>query len=80
MKTKTARNAKPMRKRTSLGPFPLISQEMQDVIKRMDAQWNRVEKWPKARQRAYLVEIGALTPDGKLRRYAMNHVPLGPRE
>jgi hypothetical protein len=35
---------------------------------------------PLAKQRAELIRRGALTPDGKLPVYPMDHVPLGPRE
>ena len=34
---------------------------------------------PKAKQRALLIEWDILNPDGTLRRYPMDHVPLGPR-
>ena len=33
----------------------------------------------KAKQRALLIEWDILNPDGTLRRYPMDHVPLGPR-
>ena len=33
----------------------------------------------KARKSRWLIEIGALTPDGNLPVYPMEHVPLGPK-
>lgn len=50
------------------------------MIDRMEARWAKVATWSKARQRAYLIKLGAMNADGTLRRYPMNHVPLGPRE
>ncbi len=60
--------------------LPLISTEMQGMIDRMEARWATVARWSKTKQRAYLIKLGALNADGTLRRYPMNHVPLGPRE
>ena len=42
--------------------------------------WDDFDNLPKAKQRALLIEWDILNPDGTLRRYPMDHVPLGPRE
>ncbi|MFZ4766011.1 MAG: hypothetical protein ACOYMN_13760 [Roseimicrobium sp.] len=76
MKTK----ALPHSKSESVQPMPLISAEMQGMIDRMEARWAKVATWSKAKQRAYLIKLGALNADGTLRRYPMDHVPLGPKE
>ena len=47
---------------------------------RRNEAWHRKFKlWSKAKKRAWLIEIGALTPEGNLPVYPMDHVPLGPR-
>lgn len=76
MKTKSPPRSKP----APAQPLPLISTEMQGMMDRMEARWAKVATWPKARQRDYLIKLGALNADGTLRRYPMDHVPLGPRE
>jgi hypothetical protein len=45
----------------------------------MVAYWKKFDRMPKAKQRALFIEWDILNPDGTLRRYPMNHVPLGPR-
>lgn len=60
--------------------MPLISTEMQGMIDRMEARWAKVATWSKAKQREHLIKLGALNADGSLRRYPMDHVPLGPME
>ncbi len=42
------------------------------------AHWAKVVSWPKAKQRAFLIKLGTITPDGKLIRPKMDHVPYGP--
>jgi hypothetical protein len=42
--------------------------------------WIKIKAMTKAEQLKVLIRIGALTPDGKVTRYPMDHVPLGPRE
>ena len=39
----------------------------------------KFQKMSLARKRAFMISIGALNPDGTVRRYPMDHVPLGPR-
>lgn len=59
------------------GVFPFISTE---EFHRIGAEWRaKFKRWPKAKQRAHLIEIGALTPEGEIPVYPMDHVPLGPR-
>ena len=40
----------------------------------------KVRKMTPAKKRAWLIEIGALTSEGNVPVYPMDHVPLGPRE
>ncbi len=40
----------------------------------------KFRRMTKAKRRALLVKWDILNPDGTLRRYPMDHVPLGPRE
>ena len=42
--------------------------------------WDKLRRMPKARKRARMIELGMLTPEGKVPVYPMDHVPLGPRE
>ena len=57
--------------------FPFISTE---EFHRRGAEWRaKFRRMSKAKKRAFLIEIGALTPDGNLPVYPMDHVPLGPR-
>jgi len=59
------------------GTFPFISTE---EFHRRGAEWRaKFKRWPKAKQRAHLIKIGALTPEGEIPVYPMDHVPLGPR-
>ncbi len=44
------------------------------------AHWAKVATWSKAKQRAWLIKLGALNPDGTLFRPKMDHVPYGPTE
>lgn len=78
MKTKNASTLRP--KKAPAMQFPLVSADIQAAMDRMEAHWAKVASWSKAKQRAYLIKLGALNPDGTLRRYPMDHVPLGPRE
>lgn len=39
----------------------------------------RVRRMTVAQKQAWLIRIGALTPEGKVTVYPMDHVPLGPR-
>ena len=50
------------------------------LLDRLEADGIKFRKMPLAKQRAELIRRGALTPDGKLPVYPMDHVPLGPRE
>ena len=46
----------------------------------MSEFWDDMERLPLKKQRNILIEIGALTPEGNVPVYPMDHVPLGPRE
>lgn len=50
-----------------------------DFRDRCTAYFAKVRKMSPAKKRAWLIELGTLNPDGTLRRYPMDHVPLGPR-
>ena len=65
-------------KTAAKGQFPFISTE---EFHRLGAEWRaKFRRMSKAKKRALLIEIGALTPDGNLPVYPMDHVPLGPRQ
>ena len=65
-------------KTESKAQFPFISTE---EFHRIGAEWReKFSRMSKAKKRQWLIEIGALTPEGDLPVYPMNHVPLGPRE
>ena len=62
-------------------PIPdYLSPSEKAFIRRQDLWWDKLHRMPKAKQRAALIKLGALTPDGKVTVYPMDHVPLGPRE
>jgi hypothetical protein len=50
------------------------------LLDSIEADGIKFRKMPLAKQRAELIRCGALTPEGKLPVYPMDHVPLGPRE
>lgn len=54
--------------------------DAESYIQRRGAEWRaKFKRWPKAKQRAHLIAIGALTAEGEIPVYPMDHVPLGPR-
>ncbi len=57
-----------------------ISTNADDFHRHYREWWTKVKAMTKAEQRKVLIRIGALTPDGKVTRYPMDHVPLGPKE
>ena len=59
-------------------PFHQLSRD--EFHKRVQASLAKFQRLPKAKKKALLVEWDILNPDGSLRRYPMDHVPLGPRE
>lgn len=67
-------------RKTPAMQFPLISADIQATMDRMEAHWAKVASWSKAKQRDYLIELGALKPNGELNWPKIDHVPLGPRE
>ena len=58
--------------------FPFISTE--EFHRRNAEGREKFRSMSKAKRRALLIEIGALTPEGNVPVYPMDHVPLGPRE
>ena len=50
-----------------------------DRFARTRAYLAKVRKMTPAQSRKWLIEIGALTPEGNVPVYPMDHVPLGPR-
>jgi len=61
-------------------PYKPLGVFSPDSFARNSAQWlDDFKRMPKAKQRALLIEWDILNPDGTLRRYPMDHVPLGPR-
>jgi hypothetical protein len=72
MKTKTT--TKPTSYPTGLSAQTL------ETLERLAERHEKFRRMPLAKQRAELIRRGALTPEGKLPVYPMDHVPLGPRE
>lgn len=59
------------------GTFPFNSTE---EFHRRSAEWRaNFKRWPKAKKRAHLIEIGALTPEGEIPVYPMDHGSPRPR-
>ena len=51
-----------------------------DSFARHSTEWLAdFARMSKAKQKVLLIEWDILNPDGTLRRYPMDHVPLGPR-
>ena len=48
-------------------------------LHRIDDWWSKLNRLSKAKKRARMIELGMLTPEGKVPVYPMDHVPLGPR-
>ncbi len=69
MKTQTK---KPERK-----PWYQCSDE--ELHQRVTDYLTKFERLPKSKRTALLVKWDVLNSDGTLRRYPMDHVPLGPR-
>lgn len=64
-----------------LPPIPAyLSATEKAFVASADRYWEKLARLSKAKQRAALIKLGALTPDGKVTVYPMDHVPLGPRE
>jgi hypothetical protein len=61
--------------------FPAgLSAETLETLERLAERHEKFRRMPLAKQREELIRRGALTPEGKLPVYPMDHVPLGPRE
>lgn len=61
----------------SEAPFRQLSRE--EFHKLVQVSLAKFQRLPKAKKKALLIEWDILNPDGSLRRYPMDHVPLGPR-
>ena len=59
-------------------PFHLLSPA--EFHRRVQASLTKFQRLPKAKQKALLIKWDILNPDGSLRQYPMDHVPLGPRQ
>ena len=67
------------KKKTSAAPIAFEHLNDAEFHNMAEKAWDNFESLPKAKQRALLIEWDILNPDGTLRRYPMDHVPLGPR-
>lgn len=74
MKTKSS-----TRKKISDRPLYLSAGETAFLDRQAD-WWDKFHRLTKARQRSVLINLGALTPEGNVPAYPMDHVPLGPKE
>ena len=57
-----------------------FEKDAHDRLARLKDYLAKVRKMSPAKKRAWLIDIGALTPDGNVPVYPMDHVPLGPRQ
>ena len=79
MKTTTKPKARSKAPSSSIaGRYPYITAE--EFRLGVREWWAKFQRLPKARKRARMIELGMLTPEGKVPVYPMDHVPLGPRE
>lgn len=62
----------------SKGVFPFITTA--EFHRRSAEGREKFRRMTKAQKRGFLIEIGALTPEGSIPVFPMNHVPMGPRE
>ena len=67
------------KKKTSTAPIAFEHLNDAEFHNMAEKAWDHFESLPNAKQRALLIEWDILNPDGTLRRYPMDHVPLGPR-
>ena len=72
MPAKTAKRTKPA------VPFEHLTDAQFHTLAK--EAWDDFHRLSKARQKALLIEWDILNPDGTLRQYPMDHVPLGPRQ
>ena len=56
-----------------------FQQDAADFRARWQAHRANIRKMTPAQKRAWLIELGTLTPEGEVPVYPMDHVPLGPR-
>ena len=56
-----------------------FEQDAADFRARWKSYFAKIRKLSPAKKREWLIEIGALTPEGEVPVYPMDHVPYGPR-
>ena len=78
MKTKSQSGTRLQDSASNRGTFQAMSQA--ERLQSVHEWWDKLRRMPKARKRARMIELGMLTPEGKVPVYPMDHVPLGPRE
>lgn len=66
-----------MRPKQPVNPMRLSEEEFSA---RVDARIQKLRTMTPAQKRAYMIQAGWLTKEGKIPVYPMDHVPLGPRE
>lgn len=71
---KTSKAPKPRVRPSGLSPADIAE------LDKNAAYLDQIASWSKTKQRAWLIQIGALKPNGELNWPKIDHVPLGPRE
>jgi len=79
MKTKSPSSAR-SKADASSDVGQLLPTSQAERLRRIHEWWAKLGRLPKAKRRARMIELGMLTPEGKVPVYPMDHVPLGPRE
>ena len=59
-------------------PFERLTDE--EFHSEMQQAWADFDNLSETKKKALFIKWDILNPDGTLRRYPMDHVPLGPRE
>ncbi len=79
MKTKSPSSAR-SKADASLDVGQLSPTSQAERLRRIHEWWAKLGRLPKTKRRARMIELGMLTPEGKVPVYPMDHVPLGPRD
>jgi hypothetical protein len=68
--------------KTNTAPLPLsYAERVKEQREKVRAHWDNILRQSPKQQRAFLLKIGAIKPDGSLNMISTNdHVPLGPVE
>lgn len=69
---KTQKAPKPPVRPSGLSPADIV------WLDEHAAHWAEIASWSKAKQRAWLIKLGALKPNGELNWPKIDHVPYGP--